>query len=161
MPLPRLILDLDPPAGVANPTVTEDIGGSTSVNNDIHRRVWVAAIAAEGDYIVTTSGETNGFISPRMAFGHDSGFGGSWLAGFGGLFAIGLVGTIVGSVRLSRVKRDPVWRLDVPPAERPVVVPSDEGVKIEQLKTLAALRDSGALTEEEFTAEKRRVLGGG
>jgi hypothetical protein len=33
-------------------------------------------------------------------------------------------------------------------------------VKIEQLKTLAALRDSGALTEEEFQAEKRRVLDG-
>ena len=39
--------------------------------------------------------------------------------------------------------------------------PSDEGVKIEQLKTLAALRDSGALTEKEFQAEKRRVLDGG
>ena len=43
----------------------------------------------------------------------------------------------------------------------PVVTPSDEGVKIQQLKTLAALRDSGALTEKEFQAEKRRVLDGG
>jgi hypothetical protein len=41
------------------------------------------------------------------------------------------------------------------------LAPSDEGVKIEQLKTLAALRDSGALTEKEFQAEKRRVLDGG
>jgi hypothetical protein len=41
------------------------------------------------------------------------------------------------------------------------LAPSGDGVKIEQLKTLAALRDSGALTEKEFQAEKRRVLDGG
>ena len=38
--------------------------------------------------------------------------------------------------------------------------PTDEGVKLEQLKTLASLRDSGALTEAEFETEKRRILGG-
>jgi hypothetical protein len=31
---------------------------------------------------------------------------------------------------------------------------------LEQLKTIAALRDSGALTEAEFNAEKRRILDG-
>jgi hypothetical protein len=36
--------------------------------------------------------------------------------------------------------------------------PSAEGTRLERLKTLAALRDSGALSEEEFQAEKRRVL---
>jgi hypothetical protein len=40
-------------------------------------------------------------------------------------------------------------------------VPSGEGVRLERLKTLASLRDSGALTEEEFQAEKRRILGDG
>ena len=38
--------------------------------------------------------------------------------------------------------------------------PTDEGAKIEQLKTLAALRDSGALTEAEFEAEKHSILDG-
>jgi len=38
--------------------------------------------------------------------------------------------------------------------------PSDEGVRLQRLKTLAALRDSGALTPEEFETEKRRILGG-
>ena len=47
------------------------------------------------------------------------------------------------------------------PRYGPIEIPSDHGVKIEQLKTLAALRDSGALTEKEFQAEKRRVLDGG
>jgi hypothetical protein len=31
-------------------------------------------------------------------------------------------------------------------------------VRLEQLKQLAALRDSGALTDQEFEAEKRRIL---
>ena len=38
--------------------------------------------------------------------------------------------------------------------------PSEEGVRLEQLKTIAALRDSGALTEREFQEEKRRILDG-
>jgi hypothetical protein len=36
--------------------------------------------------------------------------------------------------------------------------PSDEGVRLERLKTIAALRDSGALTDAEFEAEKRRII---
>jgi hypothetical protein len=35
-----------------------------------------------------------------------------------------------------------------------------EAVKLQQLKTLASLRESGALTEAEFETEKRRILDG-
>jgi Short C-terminal domain len=168
LPVPHLVLDIDPPAGVAYPKVTETVGGSTSVNNDIHRRVWVAEIPTEGDYVITTSGEINGFISPRMAFGHDSDSKGVWLGAFAGVFFIGMVGTVTTSVRLSRTKRaeSPAWQgqASAPPprhTEGPTEMPSGEGVKIQQLKTLAALRDSGALTEKEFQDEKRRVLDGG
>jgi hypothetical protein len=38
--------------------------------------------------------------------------------------------------------------------------PGDEEIRLERLKTLAALRDSGALTEDEFESEKRRILDG-
>jgi hypothetical protein len=166
LPVPHLVLDIDAPAGVADPKVTEDVGGSTSVNNDIHRRVWVVEIPVEGDYIITTSGEINGFISPQMAFGHDSDSKSVWLGVFAGVFFIGLVGTVTTSIRLSRTKRaeSPPWQVSAPPpthTEGSVEMPSDEGVKIQQLKTLAALRNSGALTEKEFQAEKRRVLDGG
>jgi hypothetical protein len=167
LPVPHLVLDIDPPAGVAEPKVTEDVGGSTSVNNDIHRRVWVVEITVEGDYIITTSGETNGFISPELAFGHDSDSKGAWLGVLAGVFFIGLVGTVTTSIRLSRTKRveSPAWQVSAPPppthSEGSMEMPSDEGVKIQQLKTLAALRDSGALTEKEFQTEKRRVLDGG
>jgi hypothetical protein len=166
LPVPHLVLDIDPPAGVADPKVTENTGGSTSVNNDIHRRVWVADLTAEGDYIITTGGDVNGFITPRLAFGHDSGSKGAWLGVFAGVFFIGLIGTVTTTVRLSRTKRagPPAWQASAPPpthTERPIEMPSDEGAKIQQLKTLAALRDSGALTEKEFQTEKRKVLDGG
>ena len=167
LPVPHLVLDIDPPPGVADPKVTESVGGSTSVNNDIHRRVWVVEITTEGDYIITTSGEVNGFITPQLAFGHDSASKGAWLSVIAGVFFIGLAGTATASVRLSRTKRaePPAWPVGTPPlvthAQSPIEMPSDEGVKIQQLKTLAALRDSGALTEQEFQAEKRRVLDGG
>jgi Short C-terminal domain len=167
LPVPRLGLDIDPPAGVPNPKVTESDGTSTSVNNDIHRRVWIADVSTEGDYVITTEGQVNGFIDPRLAFGHDSGSSfGPWVGISAGLFFIGLVSTILASVRLTRTKRaEPIaWQVATPPAvthtDAPVEIPSDQGVKIEQLKTLAALRDSGALTEEEFKAEKRKVLDG-
>ena len=46
------------------------------------------------------------------------------------------------------------------PEESTAHEPSDEGVRLERLKTLAALRDSGALTEQEFQTEKQRILEG-
>ena len=36
--------------------------------------------------------------------------------------------------------------------------PTDEGARLEQLKTIVALRDSGSLTDGEFEAEKRTIL---
>ena len=167
LPVPRLVLDIDQPPGVAEPKVTESLGTSTSVNNDIHRRVWMVQIPVEGDYVITTEGQVNGFINPTLAFGHDSGSSaGPWVGISAGLFFIGLVGTTIASVRLSRTKRveSPAWQVGAPrqltPSDAPVEIPSDQGVKIEQLKTLASLRDSGALTDKEFQAEKRRVLDG-
>jgi hypothetical protein len=125
----------------------------------------VVEITTEGDYIITTSGEVNGFISPQLAFGHDSDSKGTLLVVFAGVFVVGLVGTVATSVRRSRARpaESPAWQAKPPPpthTEGSVEIPSDEGVKIQQLKTLAALRDSGALTEQEFQAEKRRVLDG-
>lgn len=43
-------------------------------------------------------------------------------------------------------------------AQQPTPAPSGGGV-VEQLKELAALRDAGVLTDEEFAAQKARILG--
>src|ERR1700734_2963402 len=176
LPVPPLGVTLDPPSGVAQPTVTENIGSTTTVNNDAHVRVWVAQIPSEGNYNITTDGKVNGYIDPRLAFGHGSSIGFLvWV--FVGLFVVGLIGSIVASRWLGRVRRNaapaagagtlgykfPVAPL--PPIAKPTVntvvhEPSGEGVRLERLKTIAALHDSGALTDAEFEAEKRRILDG-
>lgn len=47
----------------------------------------------------------------------------------------------------------------VPQAPPPAPAPPAEQSTIEQLKELAALKDQGVLTEEEFAAQKAKILG--
>ncbi|OBH86391.1 SHOCT domain-containing protein [Mycobacterium sp. E2989] len=162
LPVPPLGVTIAPPEGVAQPVVTESIGTTTTVNNDAHVRVWVARIAANGTYNITTDGQVNGFIAPRLAFGHQSSYGFLvWL--FVATFVAGLVGALLAGSWLARTRRRAVVAAN-PSYHAPAVAlahePTDEGVRLERLKTLAALRDSGALTDTEFEAEKRRVLEG-
>ncbi|HUO38045.1 MAG TPA: SHOCT domain-containing protein [Mycobacterium sp.] len=165
LPVPPLGITIAPPDGVAQPALNESIGSTTTVNNDAHVRVWVAEIPAGGNYNVTTDGQVNGYINPRLAFGHESshGFLVWW---FVGPFVVGLVGSILSGWWLSRTRRravvaaNPYYQPAVPVSRAAPFEPSDEGVRQERLKTLAALRDSGALTPGEFEAEKRRILSG-
>jgi Short C-terminal domain len=176
LPVPPLGVTSDPPNGVAQPTVTENIGSTTTVNNDAHVRVWVTQIPSEGNYNITTDGKVNGYIDPRLAFGHGSSIGFLvWV--FVGLFVVGLIGSIVASKWLGRVRRNaapaagagtlgyefpvaPLSPIAKPTVNTVVHEPSGEGVRLERLKTIAALHDSGALTDAEFEAEKRRILDG-
>ncbi|OJZ73293.1 hypothetical protein BRW65_13450 [Mycobacterium paraffinicum] len=163
LPVPPLGVTIAPPDGVAQPVVTESIGTTTTVNNDAHVRVWVARVASSGTYNITTDGKVNGYIEPRLAFGHKSSYGFLvWV--FVAAFVVGLAGSVLSGWWLGRTRRravvaaNPYYRAPAPPAGP--VEPTDEGVRLERLKTLAALRDSGALTQEEFEAEKRRILEG-
>lgn len=166
-PIPELGLGIEPPTGVPEPEITENIGGTTTVNSDTRVRIWVAQIAQAGTYEITTDGNVNGYISPRLAFGRDSSYG--WLPwAFGGLFAMGLLelfAALAWSAKSGKKARplaphelmnigDTNWNA----APAASYTPSDQGMRIQQLQNLAALRDSGALTEEEFEAEKRRIL---
>ena len=87
-PIPDLSLTISPPAGVAKPEVVENVGTTTSVNNDVHVRVWTVQIPQQGTYNIATDGNVNGYISPRLAFGHGSSvrladLGVRWAAWFG------------------------------------------------------------------------------
>jgi hypothetical protein len=178
-PVPPLGLTIKPPEGVAEPKVTENWGSTTTVNSDTHMRVWVAQIPADGTYRISTDGQVNGYINPRLAFGHSSSTG--WLVWvFVGLFVVSLLDLFAGIMWTTRAARRPQpiampdafqeqpWSYPTstapPPAPTPSPTPatgyspSGDGARVEQLKTIAALRDSGALTEEEFQAEKRRIL---
>jgi Short C-terminal domain len=167
-PIPDLQFSITPPAGVPKPQVTESVGGTTTVNSDTHVQVWVVQIPQDGTYDIVADGNVNGYISPRLAFGHGSSYG--WLTWvFGGLLALGVVELVVAllwSARSAKAARplapeemlslnEPTWSSGT---ASPSYAPSDQGVRLEQLRQLAALRDSGALTEAEFAAEKRRIL---
>jgi hypothetical protein len=200
LPIPKLGISINPSEGLAKPTLVENVGSTTSINNDTRVRVWVATVAAEGDYRINTNGDVSPFINPRLAFGHASTHGTlPWV--FAALFGFSLLDLVIASVWLGRVKRQssptvglqgspnfqtpsyepttfdassgspgneapnyetPTYGASIAGAGRaPSYIPTEDGVRIEQLKTLAALRDSGALTQEEFESEKRRVLDGG
>ena len=45
------------------------------------------------------------------------------------------------------------------PADEPAAPEATESPEIEQIKQLAALKDQGILTEEEFAAKKAQILG--
>src|ERR1700756_4414713 len=107
LPVPSLGVTITPPDGVAQPVVTESVGSTTTVNSDAHIRVWVAKIPVSGTYNVTTDGQVNGYIDPRLAFGHKSSYG--WLVWlFVAIFVAGLVGSIVSGWWLGRTRRKAV-----------------------------------------------------
>lgn len=169
LPVPPLRLHVSAPEGTADPVVTESIGGTTTVNNDARVRVWVMQVSGAGAYEISVDGQVQGYINPRLAFGHGSQYGWlSWL--FGGLTALGvlaLICSVMWSARENKRAR-PLSDLSFEPIPPHPAVPTgyqphsyqptDQGIRLEQLKTIAALRDSGALTDAEFEAEKRRIL---
>jgi hypothetical protein len=166
--IPDLSFGITPTEGAPEPTVIEDIGGTTTMNNDVRVRIWTVHIPEPGTYEVEAKGKVDGFIRPKLAFGHDGSRG--WLLfAFGGLFGLGLVELVVSLLWSARAakkarllqphelaKDTPTW--DSGPTPAAGITPTDQGVRLEQIRKLAALRDSGALTEDEYAAEKRRIL---
>lgn len=139
---PDLEVTISPPSGVATPQMTRNVGGTVANNQDAHIGVGVVHIRSAGDYTIKTDGKTNAFLSPRVSFGRDTlnlDFL-PWLSA--GLLAVSLVGWIWSRPRESR------------PAAGAKATP------LEELSRIAALRDSGALSDEEYEEEKRRLLDG-
>lgn len=166
LPVPPVSLDVTPPTGVAEPEFEESIGMTTTINNDSRRRLWRMRVAAAGDYQFTTDGQVGAYIAPRLAFGKSTGQR-SLLWVFALVFVLGLVGLIAARrFSASRRRRRADVDADVAGAGDGAefghagFIPEGEGIRIEQLKTITALRDSGALTDAEFTEEKRRILRG-
>lgn len=152
-PMPPLTLSIEPPPTVADPVVTRDVSGTTTVNSDMHLRLWVAQLEAGGPYKISTKGDVQGYINPRLAFGHESDY--DWLHWFFvGMVGLGLL-EVGGAVLVSKQAKRAA-----PPISNAVTSfqPDDHGIKVEQIKIVAALRDSGALTQDEFEVEKRRIL---
>jgi hypothetical protein len=158
--VPPLHMNITPPPGVSDPEVSDDLGASVSVNNDVHRRVWSMRVKGEGGYAVSVDGPVNGYIEPRLAFGDNAGPGWPmWVLTGVALFSADLA---VAAWWFRRGRRGAAEPVSESREDHPLdpYTPTDEAVRLEQLKTIAALRDSGALTDKEFADEKRRILKG-
>lgn len=108
LPVPKMSIGIVPPTGVPDPALTEDISGSTTINNDAHVRVWFAQVAAEGDYAITTDGNVTAYVNPTLAFGHDTPYGHLPLV-FGVTFGGATVVLVLARVWASRARR-PIQR---------------------------------------------------
>jgi hypothetical protein len=105
-----------------------------------------------------------------LAFGKGSEYG--WLPWvFAGLFAVSVVELTAGIMWSHRAGKrarpvTPLYDFGATASDADGSTaahdysPTEQGIRLEQLNTLAALRDSGALTQAEFEAEKRRILDG-
>lgn len=153
LPVPPLSLRVTSPPGVAELEFEESVGMTTTVNNDSRRRLWRMRVETAGDYQITTDGQVGAYIAPHLAFGRPAGHW-SLVALFPVVFGVGLVNFVAAQWWAARLRRRPT-----PPVGDPgTFIPEGEGIRIAQLKTITALRDSGALTEKEFAEEKRRIL---
>lgn len=153
---PPLRLHIEPPAGGRDPQVVEDPGASTVVNDDLRRQVWVMQVPEAGRYPVSIDGPVADYQNPRLAFGTDRALDGPiWV-----LVALSVMSMDLAIAGWWFQRRAKATAKPEPAIATDPYIPTDEGVRLEQLKTITALRDSGALTEDEFQAEKRRILKG-
>jgi hypothetical protein len=146
LPIPQdLDVAVSPPSGVATPKFIRGVGGTTAVNQDVHVPVGVMHIPAAGDYTITTNGKASAFISPRLSFGHGSSYGFvPWLfVGLGAVSLLTLLGLLVSALGSTTTR----------PAGS-----TKPKTALRQLEDIASLHNSGALSEEEYEAAKRRIL---
>jgi hypothetical protein len=172
LPVPPLKYTITGPGGFDG-QLTEDYGTTTIVNNDARVRIGYLHLPQAGSYAVALDGKVSAYLDPKLAFGTGSSFGA--VPGIlAVVFGIAAVALLIVRIWARRVKR--AAALPPPPTPSvgwtPTSVPteysppaatftaSDEGVRIQTLETLARLRDSGALTQDEYDAEKKRVLDG-
>jgi len=164
LPVPPLKYRMTGPDG-ADVRLTEDYGGTTTVNNDARVRIGYLHLPVAGTYDVQLDGNVSAYLNPSLAFGHGSSYGQvPWI--LAAVFGFAVVDLIVARVWAARVRRTdldaPPWSADdsasAPIRAVPSFASSDDAIRVQTLETLARLRDSGALTQDEYDAEKKRVL---
>jgi hypothetical protein len=155
LPVPPLKYRITGPDGV-DAQLAEDYGATTTVNNDTRVRIGYLDVPVAGAYDVELDGNVSAYLNPTLAFGHGSSYGHlPWI--LAAVFGFAVVDLIIARAWAARVRRpastEPAWA--TPPIQ---AVPGDQGIRLEQLNNLARLRDSGALTPDEYEVEKKRVL---
>lgn len=164
--IPMLPLKITPPAGAEKPTLTDAGRSSSKSGRELTADLFTAHIAQAGVYTIEVGDGGFSYGEPRLLFGYGSPYG-SLLWWFGGVTAVGFVALFPTVFWLLSKDGSPGDGSSSSPSGRPAsyrtpytpnYAPSDQDVRIEQLKTIAGLRDTGALTEAEFESETRRIL---
>jgi Short C-terminal domain len=169
--IPDLKFSLDVPDGFTEPTVRQDNGGATSVNTKEHARVWKVQIKTAGTYTVTTDGDVDAFIDPRLSFGTGSPWPG-WLPfAFGSLFVVAICGLAVasklgdgdhvgGDIGVGRGPAFGGWPAPPVTTGAPTYQgPEPSMARLQQLGQLQELHASGALSDSEYDAARQRLGG--
>jgi hypothetical protein len=178
--LPEAQLAVQPVTGQARPIVVRDLGGSdesrTDTSSVLSERIWRIQVPQAGDYRVLITGTNRGYGGAgEIAFGHTSASNLASLAlgiGLAAEIALGLIWFALGRVtrRIAPTGVGAAEKFQAL-AYMPRVIGmmrANRGAtpqvtapvsKLDQLEQLGQLHERGALTDEEFAAEKARVLG--
>ena len=164
--VPDLSFSMEAPEGARDPVVTEDIGGTVTVNSSSHVRIWKLQVADAGDYSVTTQGDVQGFIAPQLTFGRGSPMP-LWPAVvFAVLFVVSLglllVSAVAGSHGGASGRRSQAASSAVPygPSSSATLntnTPEQELARLAKVQQLTDLHRSGALSDAEYEAAKGRL----
>jgi hypothetical protein len=171
--VPSLSFTMEGPDGAREAEVTEDIGGTVTVNSAAHVRVWKVQVQDAGDYSVTTDGDVGGFIAPQLTFGQRSPVPAWPAAAFALVFVVALGLLLVASFAAShgggsspgpRVATEPALAQpsSVPygsPSSTTLTTstPEQELARLARLQQLTDLHTSGTLSDAEYEAAKARL----
>jgi hypothetical protein len=158
--VPSLTFDLVAPEGAADPVVTEDVGGTVSVNSSAHVRVWRLQVEDAGVYTVTTDGDVGGFVAPQLTFGKGSPVPAWPAAVFAVLFVVALALLLVSA--FARKSAPAVQPSGAPPYGGPSstltnTTPEQELARLAELQKLTDLHTSGTLSDAEYEAARNRL----
>ena len=166
--VPSLSFSMEAPEGARDPVVTEDIGGTVTVNSSSHVRVWRLQVSDAGAYSVTTDGDVQGFIAPQLTFGRGSPVPAWPAAVFAVLFVVALGLLLVAAVAGSHPAASgagPQATASVPSvpygapssASLSTTTPEEEMARLARLQQLTDLHRAGTLSDAEYEAARGRL----
>ena len=165
--VPVLRFSMDSPEGARDPVVTEDVGGTVSVNSAAHVRVWRLQVKDPGRYHVTTDGDVGGYIAPQLTFGSGSRVP-LWPVAVFGLLSVVMLGVAMVATHAARPNSPgalpapmvrPTTTATAPAAPPPPTTPEQELARLAQLQQLTDLHTAGTLSDAEYDAARARLGG--
>ena len=165
--VPSIQFSMEAPDGARDPVVTEDIGGTVTVNTAAHVRVWKLQVADAGDYAVTTDGDVGGFVDPQLTFGRESWMP-AWPAAVFALVFVVAVGLLLVAAAAGRhggggSSSQPGAAPGTVPYGSPSSVtlntntPEQELARLAKLQQLTDLHRAGTLSDAEYEAARGRL----